>query len=461
MEQTRENKLGTAPMFKLILSMSLPAMFSMLIQALYNIVDSVFVSNYSNDAMTGGESLLAVNIAFPLQMILVAVAVGAGVGVNSLIARRLGAKMQGEADSAATHGFIMSIIHWMIFVVVGLFVALPFVSLYTSDTQVFSSSVDYIRIALICSLGMNVACMLEKVLQSTGNMIMPMLSQLIGAVINIALDPVFIYVFDLGVVGAAIATVIAQHISAFLCLFFLFGKKQLVKIRLKDFKFSGTTLKNIYVVALPAMVMQAIGSFMVMGINYIISLTNATAVQKDAATNVFGVYFKLQSFVFMPVFGINQGSTPIIGYNYGAGNRKRMYGAIKWAAVFAVIIMTLGFLVFQLFPDTLLSMFSPNKEMLEIGAVALRIISICFIPAALGIVLTGVFQAVGKGIRSLIMSLLRQLGVIVPVAFFLSKISLKVMWFAFPIAEAVSLAVAILFFLNLVRGDFKRLKPLE
>lgn len=434
MEQTRENKLGTAPMFKLILSMSLPAMFSMLIQALYNIVDSVFVSNYSNDAMTGGESLLAVNIAFPLQMILVAVAVGAGVGVNSLIARRLGAKMQGEADSAATHGFIMSIIHWMIFVVVGLFVALPFVSLYTSDTQVFSSSVAYIRIALICSLGMNVACMLEKVLQSTGNMIMPMLSQLIGAVINIALDPVFIYVFDLGVVGAAIATVIAQHISAFLCLFFLFGKKQLVKIRLKDFKFSGTTLKNIYVVALPAMVMQAIGSFMVMGINYIISLTNATAVQKDAATNVFGVYFKLQSFVFMPVFGINQGSTPIIGYNYGAGNRKRMYGAIKWAAVFAVIIMTLGFLVFQLFPDTLLSMFSPNKEMLEIGAVALRIISLCFIPAALGIVLTGVFQAVGKGIRSLIMSLLRQLGVIVPVAFFLSKISLKVMWFAFPIA---------------------------
>ena len=417
MEQTRENKLGTAPMFKLILSMSLPAMFSMLIQALYNIVDSVFVSNYSNDSMTGGESLLAVNIAFPLQMILVAVAVGAGVGVNSLIARRLGAKMQGEADSAATHGFIMSIIHWMIFVVVGLFVALPFVSLYTSDTQVFSSSVAYIRIALICSLGMNVACMLEKVLQSTGNMIMPMLSQLIGAVINIALDPVFIYVFDLGVVGAAIATVIAQHISAFLCLFFLFGKKQLVKIRLKDFKFSGTTLKNIYVVALPAMVMQAIGSFMVMGINYIISLTNATAVQKDAATNVFGVYFKLQSFVFMPVFGINQGSTPIIGYNYGAGNRKRMYGAIKWAAIFAVIIMTLGFLVFQLFPDTLLSMFSPNKEMLEIGAVALRIISICFIPAALGIVLTGVFQAVGKGIRSLIMSLLRQLGVIVPVAF--------------------------------------------
>ncbi|MGN0462371.1 MAG: MATE family efflux transporter [Ruminococcus sp.] len=457
----KENKLGTAPMFRLILSMSLPAMFSMLIQALYNIVDSVFVSNYSNSVMTGGESLLAVNIAFPLQMILVAVAVGAGVGVNSLIARRLGAKMQSEADSAATHGFVMSIIHWVLFVVIGIVVAQPFVSLYTNDATVSECSVAYIRIALICSLGMNIACMLEKVLQSTGNMIMPMLSQLIGAVINIALDPVFIYVFDLGVAGAAIATVIAQHISALLCVFFLFGKKQLVKIRLKSFKLNGTTLKNIYVVALPAMVMQAIGSFMVMGINYIISLANANAVEKDAAINVFGVYFKLQSFVFMPVFGINQGCTPIIGYNYGAGNKKRMYGAIKWAAIFAVIIMTCGFIIFQIVPEALLGMFSPNKEMIEIGTVALRIISLCFIPAALGIVLTGVFQAVGKGIRSLIMSLLRQLGVIVPVAFFLSKISLKDMWFAFPIAEAVSLLVASLFFINLVKGDFKRLKPIE
>ena len=457
----KENKLGTAPMFKLILSMSLPAMFSMLIQALYNIVDSVFVSNYSNDVITGGESLLAVNIAFPLQMILVAVAVGTGVGVNSLIARRLGAKMQSEADSAATHGFFISIIDWLFFVVIGLFVTKPFISLYTSDPLVMESSMTYIRIVLIASLGINIAGVLEKVLQSTGNMIMPMISQLTGAVLNIILDPIFIYVFDLGVTGAAIATVIGQHISALLCIFFLFGKKQLVKIKVKNFRFNASTLKNIYVVALPAMVMQAIGSFMVMGINFIISLTNATAVQKDAATNVFGVYFKLQSFVFMPVFGINQGSTPIIGFNYGAGNRKRMYGAIKWASIFAVIIMTFGFIVFQIFPVALLSMFSPNKEMIEIGTVALRIISICFIPAALGIVLTGVFQAVGKGIRSLIMSLLRQLGVIVPVAFLLSKISLKVMWFAFPIAEAVSLAVAILFFLNLVRGDFKRLKSIE
>ena len=457
----KENKLGTAPMFKLILSMSLPAMFSMLIQALYNIVDSVFVSNYSNDVITGGESLLAVNIAFPLQMILVAVAVGTGVGVNSLIARRLGAKMQSEADSAATHGFFISIIDWLFFVVIGLFVTKPFISLYTSDPLVMESSMAYIRIVLIASLGINIAGVLEKVLQSTGNMIMPMISQLTGAVLNIILDPIFIYVFDLGVTGAAIATVIGQHISALLCIFFLFGKKQLVKIQVKNFRFNASTLKNIYVVALPAMVMQAIGSFMVMGINFIISLTNASVVQKDAATNVFGVYFKLQSFVFMPVFGINQGSTPIIGFNYGAGNRKRMYGAIKWASIFAVIIMTFGFIVFQIFPEALLSMFSPNKEMIEIGTVALRIISICFIPAALGIVLTGVFQAVGKGIRSLIMSLLRQLGVIVPVAFILSKISLKVMWFAFPIAEAVSLAVAILFFLNLVRGDFKRLKSIE
>lgn len=457
MEETRQNKMATTPMFKLILSMSLPAMFSMLIQALYNIVDSMFVSNYSNELLSGNDSLLSVNIAYPLQMILVAVAVGSGVGVNSLIARRLGAKQQDKADSAATHGFFLTFIDWAIFIIIGIVVAKPFISLYTSDQAVYDASVSYIRIVLIGSLGSHITCMLEKVLQSTGNMIMPMLSQLTGAIVNIILDPIFIYTFDLGVTGAAIATIIAQHISAVLCLFFLFGKKQLVKIQVKGFKFNGTTLKNIYVVALPAMVMQAIGSFMVMALNFIISLTNDTVAAKNAATNVFGVYFKLQSFVFMPVFGLNQGSTPIIGFNYGAKNKKRMYSAIKWAMLFAVIIMIAGFIVFQTAPKLLLGLFNPTEEMLDIGSVALRIISLCFIPAAAGIVLTGVFQAVGKGIRSLIMSLLRQLGLIVPVAYLLSSISLKDMWYAFPIAEIGSLTVAIIFLVNLVKGDFKRL----
>lgn len=459
MDKIRENKMGTAPILKLIVSMSLPAMFSMLIQALYNIVDSVFVSNYSNEIITGNESLLAVNIAYPLQLILIAVAVGTGVGVNSLIARRLGAKQQDQADSAATHGFVMSIVGWLVFVLIGIFLAEPFISLYTNDPNVYKASIYYIRIVLICSLGAHITCMLEKVLQSTGNMIMPMIIQLTGAIVNIVLDPVFIYVLDMGVAGAAIATVIAQHISAILAIFFVFGKKQLVTIKLRGFRFNGTVLKNIYVVALPAMVMQAIGSVMVMGINFIISLTNSTDTAKSAATNVFGVYFKLQSFVFMPVFGLNQGSTPIIGYNYGAGNRKRMYSTIKWASVFALIIMTIGCLIFQIIPEVLLGMFNPDKEMIEIGTVALRIISICFIPASVGIVFTGVFQAVGKGIRSLIMSLLRQLGIILPVAYLLSSAGLKDIWFAFPIAEAGSLLVAILFFVNLVRGEFKSLKP--
>lgn len=459
MEDVRENKMGTAPMFGLILGMSLPAMFSMLIQALYNIVDSIFVSNYSNEFVTGNDSLLSVNIAYPMQMVLMSVAVGSGVGVGSLIARRLGAKLQRDADSTTTHGFFISIVDWIIFVVIGLLLVKPFVGLYTSEEHIVSNSVSYLSIVLIGSLGVNMACMMEKMLQATGNMIMPMLSQLIGAVINIALDPVFIYSFDLGVTGAAIATIIAQHISALLCLFFFFFKKQQVKIDIKNFKFSGITLKNIYVVAIPAMVMQAIGSFMIMALNYIISIANETTKVKDAATNVFGIYFKLQSFVFMPVFGLNQGSTPVIGYNYGAGNKKRMYSALKWAAIFAVIIMSLGFAVFQIFPEALLSMFDPSAEMIEIGTVALRIISLCFIPAAIGVILTGLFQAVGKGFRSLAMSLLRQMGVIVPVAYFLSQTGIINMWYAFPIAEGVALIIALLFFLNLVRGDFRRLEP--
>ena len=217
MEGTKQNKMGTAPMFRLILGMSLPAMFSMLIQALYNIVDSMFVSNYSNSILTGNDSLLSVNIAYPLQMILISVAVGSGVGVNSLIARRLGARHQEQADSAATHGFFLTFIDWFIFVLIGIFLAKPFISLYTNDQAIMDASVAYIRIVLIGSLGANITCMLEKVLQSTGNMIMPMLSQLTGAVINIILDPIFIYTFDLGVAGAAIATIIAQHISAVLC----------------------------------------------------------------------------------------------------------------------------------------------------------------------------------------------------------------------------------------------------
>lgn len=459
MENIKENKMGTAPMFGLILGMSLPAMFSMLIQALYNIVDSIFVSNYTNEFLRDGDSLLSVNIAFPLQMVLMAVAIGSGVGVNSLIARRLGAKQQDRADSAASHGFFISIINWFVFILIGLFLVKPFVGLYTNEEYIFESSVSYLSVVLIGSFGVSTSCMMEKMLQATGNMIMPMLSQLIGAVVNIALDPIFIYTLDLGVTGAAIATIIAQHISAMLCFFFFFAKKQLVKINIKGFRFKGSTLKNIYVVAVPAMVMQAIGSFMIMSINYIISITNEPTRVKDAATNVFGVYFKLQSFVFMPVFGLNQGSTPVIGYNYGAGDKKRMYSALKWAGLFAVIIMTLGFAAFQLFPEALMSMFAPSAEMLEIGTVALRIISLCFIPAAIGIILTGLFQAVGKGIRSLIMSLLRQMCVIVPVAYFLSKTGIINMWYAFPIAEAVSLVVAILFFINLVKGDFSRLKP--
>ena len=458
MEGTKQNKMGTAPMFRLILGMSLPAMFSMLIQALYNIVDSMFVSNYSNSILTGNDSLLSVNIAYPLQMILISVAVGSGVGVNSLIARRLGARHQEQADSAATHGFFLTFIDWFIFVLIGIFLAKPFISLYTNDQAIMDASVAYIRIVLIGSLGSNITCMLEKVLQSTGNMIMPMLSQLTGAVINIILDPIFIYTFDLGVAGAAIATIIAQHISAVLCLFFLFGKKQLVKIHVKGFRFRAETVKNIYVVALPAMVMQAIGSFMVMGINFIISLAHDTVAAKNAATNVFGVYFKLQSFVFMPVFGLNNGMVPIVSYNYGAQNKKRLTKTIKLAIMYAVCIMFIGIMLFQFIPDVLLKLFDASDHMLEIGIPALRVISLSFAFAGICIVISSSLQALGHGFLSMMISITRQLIILLPSAYILAKFGgIHAVWWSFNIAEIGSLTLSLLFFKHMYNKIIKHL----
>ncbi len=461
MSETKSlNKMGTKAMFPLLMSMSLPAMFSMLIQALYNVIDSIFVSQI------GPAALNAVSLAYPLQMIMISFAVGTAVGVNSLIARRLGAKRYDEASSAATHGIVIALATWVLFVLIGSFFSRPFIALFSDNETIITYGTQYLNVVLICSLGCMVSVMGEKTLQATGNMIVPMLTQLLGAVINIILDPLFIHGYwifpKLEVLGAAIATVIAQFCSMFFIIAILVFKSHDVKISFRKFKVKASILQNIYVVGVPAIIMQSIGSVMVSGVNGIISAFASSVAIKEAYINVFGIYFKLQSFVFMPVFGLSQGTSPIIGYNYGARNKKRMYQALKICLLVAAVIMTLGFLLFQLGSPFLLSLFEADELTVELGVPAFKIISLCFVPAAVGITFSTLFQAVGKGVRSMLLSIMRQLVVLLPAAFILGKISLSYLWYAFPIAEVFALVAALLFFMNLVKHDFKMLdQPLE
>lgn len=463
MSDVAQNKMGVKPMLPLLLGMSLPAMASMMIQALYNVVDSIFVARFHPDA------LQAVSLAYPLQMVLISFGVGTALGVNSLIARRLGAKNFQEANAAATTGLILAVVNWILFLVIGLLFSRSFIALFTSDSVVIEYGRQYLTIVLCFSLGMMMSVMCEKVLQATGNMIFPMITQMLGAVVNIIFDPLLIFGIGffprLGVKGAAIATVFGQFCSMTFVLIVLFVKKHDVKISFKGFRLRKTTLANIYTVGFPAIVMQCIGSVMVSGINAIISISKVTAEYAAAYINAFGIYFKLQSFIFMPVFGLNQGVSPIIGYNYGARNKKRMYSAFKLGLLIAAGIMALGTLLFQLAPNWLLSLFesdaasdvAANATLGEVGVPLLRIISLSFMLAACGIMFSTLFQAVGKGFYSMIMSVCRQLVVLLPVAFFLSKINLEVMWYAFPIAELFCLGIGLLFFFRLRKRELSLL----
>lgn len=449
MENVKENKMGIMPMTKLILTMSLPAIFSMTIMAMYNVVDSIFIGQYSQ------EGLNATSLAYPLQMLLIAVAVGTGVGINSLVSRRFGEKNFKEANEVATHGLLLSFFSYAIFLVLGIVISRPFMMLYTTNENIIEYGTQYLTVVLCFSLFTIIEVTIEKTLQATGNMIFPMLFQLTGAVINIIFDPLLIFGIgpfpELGVTGAAVATVFGQFCSMIFALLIILLKSHLIKITFRKFKFSMKTVKNIYAVGFPSIIMQSIGSIMIVGLNGILAAS-------EASVTVLGVYYKLQSFVFMPCFGLNQGVMPIIGYNYGARNRKRVYSALKRGIIIGVIIMTLGTLAMWIIPEQLISMFGGTEELMKIGVPAFRIISLCFIPAAAGIIFTTLFQAVGKGMRSLIMSFARQLVLILPIAFIFSRIwGIGAVWYAFPIAEIFSLTIAICFFINLVKGDFKKL----
>lgn len=448
MQQEKSRMLGEMPMWRLVPTVSVPIMISMLVQALYNIVDSYFVAQYSATALS------AVNLAYPLQMLMVALSTGMGTGINSVISRRLGERNGREARRAAMNGIFVELCSWLLFVVVGLFVSRPFIASFTQDEELIRQGTEYLMIVCCCSFGLFGAITMERMLQASGNTRDSMLTQLAGAIINIVLDPVFIFTFDMGVAGAAIATVIGQVGS--MALGFVLNQLRNAELRLAwdHFRPDLRIIRSIFVVGFPATVAQAISSVLNVAMNALLMGISV------AAMNVLGVYFKLQSFVFMPVFGLTNGMVPIVGYNYGARSRKRVYECVKVALVWAMTIMFIGMVLFLTVPEFLMGLFDKTAggDLVQIGSVALRIISSHFLLAAAGITLSTVFQAVGKGTYSLIMSLCRQLVVLLPAAWLLSKISLNAVWWAFLIAEAVSLTVCLILF---VRCDRTLLRPLD
>lgn len=448
----KENKMGTMPVGRLILYMSWPAMLSMLIQAFYNVVDSFFVSRL------GEEALAAITYIFPIQMVMISCAVGTGIGINSLISRRLGAKKFEDANKAASHGYRIAFFQWIIFVIIGAFFAKPIMTAMTSTEYIISEGRIYLSIITIGSLFMFVQITTEKILQATGNMVLPMLCSLTGAITNIILDPFLIFGIgpfpEMGLTGAAIATVFGQLLSMILGQAILFKGKHPVKVMFKGWTWDWQVFKDIFAVGFPSILMQCIGSIMQIGMNMILSAFTETAVA------VMGVYGRLQSFVFMPVFGLNQGVLPILGYNYGARNKKRLLETYKKGFAIAFGIMAVGLLIFQLFPYELLGAFNAqgSESMFEIGLPALRAISWCFLPASYGILTSAVFQATGHGFLSLWSSLIRQLVGILPIAYLFGKfMGLGAVWYAFPLAEILGTGYLILAYIWLYKNDIKHM----
>lgn len=431
-----ENKMGVMPVNRLLMSMSLPMMISMLVQALYNIVDSIFVSRINENALT------AVSLAFPIQALLIALSTGTGVGVNAVLSKALGEKNNEKASKAAVNGLFLAVVTYLIALAIGIFFVGTFYRSQTDDTEIVTYGIQYLSIVCIFSIGMLMQMMLEKLLQSTGKTFYSMITQSVGAVINIVMDPILIFgLFGMpkfGVAGAAVATIFGQCVGSGLALFFNLKYNKEISLSLKGFKPDIPVIGKIYSVGIPSIIMQAIGSVMTYGMNRILISFSSTAAA------VFGVYFKIQSFVFMPVFGLNNGMVPIIAYNYGAGKRERVVKTLKLAVTYAMGIMLFGLLLFHSVPVLFLKMFAASDHMMEIGVPALRIISLHFPLAAIGIVFSSFYQALGNGIYSMWVSLIRQLIVLLPAAWLLAKLGNVIyVWWAFPIAEVFALCLSI------------------
>lgn len=446
LETTKENKMGTMPINKLLISMSLPIIISMLIQALYNIVDSIFVARIDEYALT------AVSLAFPIQNLMIAIASGTGVGLNSVVSKCLGAKDYKLANKTANVSIFLAIMNWLLLLIFGLTLSHWFFAIQTNDQVIIDYGYQYLSIVSIFSFGIFGQIMGERLLQSTGKTIYSMITQSIGAIVNLILDPILIFGLlgfpKMGVAGAATATVIGQITAMLLTIYFNAKVNKDIKFDLKQIWPKKNIVLNIYKVGLPSILMVAIGSIMVFCMNKILITFTSTA------TAVFGIYFKLNSFIFMPIFGMNNGMIPIIAYNYGAEKYSRIIKTYKLSILYAMCIMLFGLLVFQIFPNNLLYMFSASEDMISIGVPALRIISISFIAAGFCIITMSALQALGQGMYSLITSVSRQLVVLVPVAYMLSKLgNLNLIWWAIPIAEVVCTLLCIKFFIK----TFKKL----
>ena len=451
----QENKMRTMPLGRLLLTMALPLVISMLVQALYNVVDSIYVSRISESAVT------ALSLAFPVQNLLIGFATGVGVGVNSLLSKSLGEGNKERANAAAGNGIILMLLCVLLFMAFGVFGSHPYFAIQSEVEETVEGGASYIAICCIFSLGIFVEILGERLLQAAGKTVYTLYTQGIGAIINIILDPVFIFgvpaigIPAMGISGAAVATVIGQWVAAILSVFFNLKRNTDLEFHKRYFRLHADVVMPILTVGVPSIIMMAIGSVMTFGMNQILQGFKDYG---ETATGVFGIYFKLQSFFFMPIYGLNNASVSILAYNYGAREPKRIIGTLKRALGVALSVMILGLLAFQIVPGALPEIFEPSEQFKSIGCTALRIISWSFPLAAVGIVLSASFQALGTGIYSTITSLCRQLVVLLPVAYFMSLTrDLDAVWWAFPIAEVFSTALSMLYYGRIYR---KKIRPL-
>lgn len=446
-----QNRMGTMPVNRLLISMSLPMIISMLVQALYNIIDSIFV------ARIGESALAAVSMAFPVQSLMIAVSSGTCVGVNALLSRSLGEQNQEEAEKAAVNGIFLAILGAAVFALFGIFGTRFYFASQTDDAEIIEYGVRYLRICLMGSFGFYLEMVFERIMQSTGRTIYNMYSQGAGAITNIILDPIMIFgLFGcpaMGISGAALATITGQFLAMFLSFRFNQKKNTDVSISMRGFRPDAASIRSIYAVGIPSIIMQSISSVMTYGMNQILIGFSSTAV------TVFGVYFKLQSFIFMPVFGLNNGMIPIIAYNYGARNKKRIMDTAGFSIAIAMSIMLVGLAIFQFFTPQLLMLFGASEHMLEIGVPALRLISISFLFAGYCIIVGSVFQALGNGIYSLIVSFARQLVCLLPMAYIFARIwGLHAVWYSYPLAEIMSVIMSTILFIRIYHEKIKGLE---
>lgn len=444
-----ENKMGTMPINKLIINMSLPLITSMFVQAFYNIVDSLFVARINEDALT------AVSMSFPAQNLMISAGVGVGVGITALIARYLGAHDEKGITRVVHNGIFLGILNSILFALFGIFLAKFYFEFQKASGIIETYGIQYLSICSIFAFSIIMEITFERMLIASGKTIYTMITQSTGAIINIIFDPIFIFGLfgfpKMGIVGAAVATIFGQTVAMFMALYFNVAKNHEVRISIKKFAVDFKTIVNIYEIGFPSIVMQSAASFMIFQLNNLLASFSTTA------TAVLGVYFKLQSFVILPVFGLNNSVISIVSYNYGAGKIKRLLKTVKVANIYAFSIMLAGFMLCQILPSQILKIFDASDNMLAIGVPALRIISFSFLIAPFSIVSSGTFQALGKGTFSLIISLIRQLIVILPLSYLLSRImGMKGVWVAFPIAEIVAGILTIIYLRKLYKNEIMK-----